>query len=86
MLHAGTANYTAQVGSVNAGGQQYFHFFFFFSNALSPAREAGGADGQLGLKVRLTPKDVLVRVLRPGVENRVIGGIEGVLQVQKPGD
>ena len=38
------------------------------------------------LEIDLPAKVLPVRVLHPGVDHRLVGGIEGVLQVQQPGD
>lgn len=84
LLRAGFLDDTAAAGGLDAGRQQRLHAFF--SNALSPARQAGRVDGQFGLQVGLATEELPVRVLHPGVDDRLVGGIEGVLQVQQPGD
>jgi hypothetical protein len=84
LLYAGLANHATAPGGLDAGRQQRLHTFF--SNALSPTREAGRVDGQLGLQVGLAAEELPVRVLHPGVDHGFVGSIEGVLQVQQAGD
>lgn len=64
--------------------QQGLHAFF--ADALPPTREAAGIGGRLGLEVRLAAEVLPVRILDPGGDHRLVGGVEGVLQVQQAGD
>lgn len=84
LLHAGFLNHATTPGGIDAGGQQRFHTFF--SDTLAPACEAGRIDGRLGLQVGLATEELPVRVLDPGVDHGFVRSIEGVLQVQQPGD
>ena len=84
LLRAGLLDHATTPGGIDAGRQQRLHAFF--SNALSPARPAGRVDEQLGLQVGLAAEELPVRVLHPGVDHCFIGGVEGVLQVQQPGN
>lgn len=81
LLRAGLLHDTTNPGGLDAGRQQRLHAFF--TDSLSPARQAGRVDGQFGLQVGLTAKELPVRVLHPGVDHRLVGGIKGVLQVQQ---
>jgi len=62
---------------LNGDRKQRFHAFF--ANTLSPAREAGGINGQLSLQYGLATKVLPVRVLQPSDHYCLIGGIVGVL-------
>ena len=62
-LRVGLLDDTTAPGGIDAGRQRRLHDFFF--NALSPAREAGRVDGQLGLQVGLTAEELPVRVPYP---------------------
>lgn len=83
LLRAYLFDHASTACEVNAGCQQRLHTFFF--DALSPAREAGRIDGQFGLQIGLATEELPVRVLHLGVDLRLIGGIEGLLQVQQSG-
>ena len=56
----------------------------FFADATAPARQARRIDRRTRLQVRLAGEVLPVRVLHPGVDHRLVGGREGVLQVQQP--
>jgi hypothetical protein len=81
LLRAGLLDHATTPGGIDAGRQQRLHAFF--SNALSPARQAGRVDEQLGLQVGLAAEELPVRVLHPGVDHGLVRGVEGVLQVQQ---
>lgn len=83
LLRAGFLHDTATPGGFDVGGQQRLHAFF--SDTLSPTRQAGWVNGQLGLQIGLAAEVLPVRVLYPGVDYRLVGSIKGVLQVQQPG-
>lgn len=83
LLSTGLLDHADTPGGLDAGCQQRLHAFF--SNALSPARQAGRVNGQFGLQVGLATEELPVLVLHPGVDHRFIGCIEGVLQVQQTG-
>lgn len=82
LLRAGFLDDVATQGGINTGRQQRLHAFF--SNVLSPARQAARVDEQLGLQVGLAAEEPLVQVLHSGVDHCFVGRIEGVLQVQQP--
>lgn len=52
-------DHAATLGGIDAGGQR---LHAFFSNTLSPARQAARVDGQLGLQVGLAANELPVRV------------------------
>ena len=79
-LCVGLLDDTTAPGGIDAGRQRRLHVFF---NALSPAREAGRVDGQLGLQVGLTAEELPVRVLHPDLDPGLVRGVEGVLRVQQ---
>ena len=79
-LCVGLLDDTTAPGGIDAGRQRRLHVFI---NALSPAREAGRVDGQLGLQVGLTAEELPVRVLHPDLDPGLVRGVEGVLRVQQ---
>jgi hypothetical protein len=73
-----------RTGRFKGDRQQGFHAFL--ANALSPARQAGRINGQLGLQIDLATKVLPVGIFQPGGHNGFIGGVVGMLQIQQPGD
>jgi len=54
------------------------------ADATTPARQARRVHRCAGLQVRLAGEVLPVRVFHPGVDHRLVGRREGVLQVQQP--
>ena len=81
-LEAGTLDEAAPPGGLDGEPEQQLDAFL--PDAPPPARQARRVHRRTRLKVRLAGEVLPVRVLHPGLNHRLVGGLEGVLQVQQP--